>query len=293
MVTSEKRPVVDRMRTISMEGRFLCTLSDGAKAFVKISNLADARDQRLSRVAIEREKTCLQVLAELAVPEVLPLRKSQLPMAMRGGKTAFLAQSDAGKPVDHAGLSDEQLVAAWLFVTEQLVAFKRYQIIYTDLKCANVLAKKRPFQVRVVDFGCAAPAVNGSTLLPRIAGITRGFDPPEIAGGDAFEQFSEASCVYQLGMLLAHTLSGLNNDRATHKRSALRRAYAARLRALGAAELIDIVDRCLARDPADRPADYDAVLAMVQQVELSPAIRRQLARLRKPYGPALEELGLQ
>jgi len=275
---------------VSEEGKYLLPLRDGRVAFVKVSRSDQPWRRRQQREGWAREKTCLEVLSGLAIPSLIPLTPRQLPPSLRPAADAQLLaiQAQVGfEDLDRADLSPAQLVAAWLFVVEQLVAFRRHQVIYTDVKCNNVLARRRPFAVTLIDFDRATALVKGRRRLGTY-GYTAGFQAPETARGAGA---TERSLVFQAGILLPHILM----HTANHDLRAPRRGLA-RLRPilaeLGCDSLVPVVSRCVARRPQDRPRNYEEVLKAISRVPLGEEVRALRETLRRPYAARLAGVGL-
>ncbi|WP_229071318.1 serine/threonine-protein kinase [Actinoplanes sp. DH11] len=133
-------------------------------------------------------------------------------------------------------------------------------LVHRDIKLANVMVT--PTGAKVVDFGIAAvagPASPEDALLG-----TPAYLAPERLTGGAIEP---ASDMYALGVLLYRLLAGMapwSVETTTQMLSAHVYLEPAPLPALpGVPDVIaDLVDRCLAKNPADRPdaAEASAVL---------------------------------
>jgi len=161
-------------------------------------------------------------------------------------------------------------------------------IIHRDIKPANVLLARagdgrRPTP-KLVDFGLARPGADPGPAVTRdgIAVGTPSFMAPEQTGLDpALGRVGTAADIHALGGLLYWLLSGSAPFDAESTADSLRRAAAGEFRPLGAlvpgvpADLATIVDKCLARRPADR---YPSAVAMVEDLERFLAGRPILAR---------------
>ena len=269
------------------QGRYILELPNGTKAFVKASSSTQRRHIDGLRAALQREKICLRVLRGLAVPRLISLPTKSLPAYCRTPGMSYIAQSWEGEKIDHVPLTPLEALGAWLFLVEQLTAFRRHRILYTDVKCANVLVQRHPLRVVVIDFGTASPLEPGRFPL-RQYGFTRGFEAPECRAGKVP---TERSLVYPLGILLPHVLVGTTTVSIKSAHSGLDAASRI-LRRIGAADAADVVCACLADDPRRRPPNYEAVLKRLRSCVLPAGTTSVWRHLRDPYRRRLAKLGL-
>lgn len=278
------------LKIISCSARFLLTTRDGRRLFIKmdISDRAAAK-ARLRRTA-RRETTAMRVLAGLAVPRLAVVPEKEMPVLLSQGVGIALVEEMVGThPVSLLGLGPREKVAVWAFVAEQLAAFRRRSVLYSDIKADNVIAFRRPLRARIVDFDYALALVPGRRFLDRArVGITPGFDPPEVV---ARRPITEACLTYQLGMFMVSLLGGGNNRTLRHPRIGL--AACSRLvRRWGGADMARLVEDCLKPEPRSRPRDYEAVLTRLLACSPAPQTVAVWKKLRDPYAGALRELGL-
>ncbi|MCA9707636.1 MAG: serine/threonine protein kinase, partial [Myxococcales bacterium] len=139
-------------------------------------------------------------------------------------------------------------------------------VIHRDLKSENVMVVERAGSraVKVLDFGIAALRnVEGrpSTEVGRVMG-TPAYMAPEQAAGARVEA---AVDVYALGVLLHEVLTGvlpfasLGPEGMLLAKVSSPAPSVASVRGDLPAELVMLVDQCLAREPHQRPASADAV----------------------------------
>lgn len=257
-----------------------CTLrvraADAGNLFVKLENKSIGK--------LDREATCIEILKGLGVPAVVRLPRRALPTVFQQDNIRHIAFADAGTVIDKSGLSARQLLGAWMFIVEQLAAFRIHQIIYTDVKCANVVIKRRPNRVTIIDFGNACYLVGGKADLSRM-GVTPGALPPDLI-------YSEQSAVFQAGLLLPHILAKVDtrdlpgpSRNLTKFRRILRRA--------GAPEFENLIMRCLAANPARRPRNYIALHEEIRAIGGPPSAIEFYNDLRSSFAARLEDLGLR
>jgi serine/threonine-protein kinase len=184
----------------------------------------------------------------------------------------------------------------------QTLAFAHRQgVIHRDLKPANVMVGEFA-DVQVMDWGLAKErhaadvpvAVPYSDTAARDmtqAGVVMGtpaFIPPEQARGET-NGVDERSDVFGLGAILCFILTGKppfdGGDALTTVKLAAAGDTAAALERLdgcGAdAELVALAKRCLAANPADRPADAGAVAAAVVAYREGVAARLRAAEVAR------------
>lgn len=139
--------------------------------------------------------------------------------------------------------------ALWLLLAElaaQLRVVHEAKIVHRDLKPANVMLV-RECGVKLIDFGIARAA--DQAKLTRSGGGygTRGFTAPEQDAGDP--KVAAPADVYSLGALLLYAASG-HTPNVTPDIEPVRAVEP---------ELADVIESCLARDPAARPTAVDLV----------------------------------
>ena len=187
-----------------------------------------------------------------------------------------------------------------------------HRVIHRDLKPANVMVGAFG-EVQVMDWGLAkvlgeetpatagcscaaeetqawtqvspAPESGSYTQAGSLVG-TPAFIPPEQAGGE-IERVNERSDVFGLGAFLTVILTGkppyvgetFESVRVQAVRGKLEDCFA-RLDACGAEpELVALCKKCLAFEPADRPADAGAVAAAVAGLRAAADERARQAEL--------------
>lgn len=279
-----------RLEIITCASRFVLHMNDGRKIFVKANSSNHRMHKTRIRKDMDRERTCLEVLDGLAVPKLVRLTQAQLPRIISGGRTFFIAEEVAGdKPVYSMGLDIKERIAVWAFVAEQLAAFRRRFIVYSDIKCDNIMVRKNPLRIKIIDFDYIVPLVAGRKVLDRVRlGITPGFDPPEIA---TRKPLTEASLTYQLGMLMVSLMVRGNNRTLNDAKVGLVPVLK-KVTHLGGGDMAGIVADCLKPEPRLRPQNYEHVLRRLKAARIPAGVRDIWDRLRAPYAQSLENLGL-
>ncbi|MEZ4402152.1 MAG: serine/threonine-protein kinase [Kofleriaceae bacterium] len=169
-------------------------------------------------------------------------------------------------------------------VCDALAAAHRVGLIHRDLKPDNLMLVRRhadPDFVKVLDFGLAKVMEGTGEQALSMAALTQGgivFGTPDyMAPEQALGQPLDGRCdLYALGATLFEMLTGAPpfpresplEVLAAHVRDAPPRLAAVRP-GVELAPLERVVAACLAKQPADRPADADALGAMLAEAELA------------------------
>ena len=287
-MTAAKQP-----KRVYLKARLIISSGNGRRAFVKVYDSSLRHKKAQSRRLAERERVCLKVLAGLAVPKLVGLPKGELARAMGFEPTSFVAQAFVpGKPLHKAGMTPRELLGIWMFLAEHLVAVRRHQILYTDCKSSNVLVRRKPLKVTLIDFNYAT-AANADGIYPSsFFGFTAGFQAPEHG---LWASLTEQSVVYQFGMLLANSLAGLSNSSLRNAGKGGLDRLRTSLDKMGAAGLAELLGECLAASAGERPESYEAVLERIKLAVpdgVPPKSVRIWKTLRAPYADRLSEVGL-
>jgi hypothetical protein len=260
-------------------------------AFVKFFVSKSPGTRQRHRAGFDHERLCLRALQGLAVPRVVRLtRDERALLRLPDGVPALVLAMEylPGVPLGHGGHSFVQHLGGWLFVTEQLAAFREHGVLYADVKCNNIIASERPFRVHIVDFDAATAVVPGEPLV-RLRRYTLGMEAPEASRS---RLVTEAAVVYELGVLLFHILTDLDNRALRSQTDALARAQRLLVDA-GAAGLADLLAACVQDEPAQRPQHYGEVLGRARATALPPEVRAVWSQLRGPTREHLAALGFE
>jgi len=152
-------------------------------------------------------------------------------------------------------------------VAEGLAAAHAAGFVHRDVKPANVMLTGRG-DVKLMDFGIAAPeSGTGLTGTGMVMGTARYLAPEQAAG----EPATPASDVYALGVVLYELLTGAPPfDRESPVATAMAHVQeepppVASVRPDTPPWLAALVDSCLAKDPAHRPAGAAELAAALRQ----------------------------
>ena len=162
-------------------------------------------------------------------------------------------------------------------VAEALAHAHHQGVIHRDLKPSNLFLRAgEPGDVVVLDFGLARhtlPSLQGLTGSHTVLG-TPGYMAPEQASSQA--EILPAADIFSLGCVLYECLTGTPPFAAPHFAAALAKILFAEPRPLDALrpglppELQGLVNRMLAKDPQQRLADADALLAALSSLGAVP-----------------------
>ncbi len=227
-------------------------------------------DDAAMRARFEREA---RITARLQHPSTVAIIEAGL---WPGGEPFFAMNLVVGEPLERviAGCRTFEarlgLIPNVIAAADALAYAHDRRIIHRDLKPANVLIG-RFGQTIVVDWGLAkdltsavdelASAARPSrNALETVVGTVMGtpaYMPPEQAKGDPVDERAD---VYALGAMLYHVLSGLPPYRGTSADAVLDAVLAGPPRSVASLEsaippeLVTIVEKAMARDPAQRYA---------------------------------------
>ena len=167
-------------------------------------------------------------------------------------------------------------------LAEGLAAIHAAGVVHRDLKPSNVLlAADGP---RIIDFGISRAA--GATVMTEAGLIvgSPGFMSPEQADG---QPVGPASDVFSLGTLLAYAASGDEPFGTGHPQALLYRVVHGSPGLDGVpASLRPVVERCMSKDPAQRPTSRGLLALLVSPASDAPAWSAWWAGLSHGSAPA-------
>jgi len=271
-------------------------LLDGVVAEGGHGRILRAQDLHLERVVALKEPISpasstedrflreARITARLQHPSIVPVYEAG---RWPGGEPFYAMKLVSGRSLAHLiesmGSLDERLAALphVLAVAEAMAYAHSQRVIHRDLKPSNILVGEFGETV-VIDWGLAkeldtpdtAPPPESlrptspqpeHTQLGTILG-TPAYMPPEQAAGRPVDERAD---VYSLGVILYHLLAGRSPYSDTTSREVLERVLTeaptplAQLQPRLTQELLDIVSRAMARDPAQR---YPTALELAEDL---------------------------
>jgi hypothetical protein len=185
--------------------------------------------------------------------------------------TAYVSGPSLSEAVrDRGPLSAASLLALAAGLAKSLSAIHAAGVIHGDLKPSNVLlALDGP---RVIDFGISQAAEAAPLARSGLVVGTPSFMSPEQAAGQAVGPRSD---VFSLGAVLAFAATGRKPFGSGPAAAVLERVVRGAPGLQGAPpEVLPLIERCLAKDPAGRPA-ADGLLHEVTAVQatLAPPVQ--------------------
>ncbi|MFF5364964.1 serine/threonine-protein kinase [Streptomyces scabiei] len=190
-----------------------------------------------------------------------------------GGAQPWLATAYVPGPSLHAAVAEHgalplnSVLLLLAGVAEALSVIHGAGIVHRDLKPSNVLlAADGP---RVIDFGIARAADATALTGTGVSIGTPAFMSPEQAAG---KPVTPASDIFALGQVAAFAArgSGAYGDGPSH--AVLYRIVHEEPDLSGLADELRFIERCLAKDPADRPSPAE-VVALCQEASPTPLVQ--------------------
>ncbi len=275
--------LVGRLGGGGMGQVFLGLSAGGRPVAVKVIRAGLAADLEF-RVRFAREVAAARRVSGLFTALVVDADvEGQVPWLA----TAYVAGPSLSEAVTGGGpMPAGPALALAAGLAESLSAIHAAGVVHCDLKPSNVLLS--PDGPRVIDFGISRAA--GATSVPG-AGLvvgSPGFMSPEQAMG---EEIGPPSDIFSLGAVLTFAATGSGPfGRGSRPELAYRLVYGPPDLGRLPAGLRSLVERCLAKDPGQRPA-ADEVLAAANAGQPVPGwlpgtAQAAFAPLAGPPGPA-------
>ena len=241
-------------------GRVFLGVSPGGRPVAVKVIRADLAADAGFRTRFRRE---IAVAREVSGPFTAPVINAGLDGPVPWLATAYVAGPSLADAVrDHGPLPVTSVLRLAAGLAEGLGAIHAAGVVHRDLKPANVLlAEDGP---RLIDFGIAAGTEASALTRTGLVVGSPGFMSPEQAEG---REVGPPSDIFSLGAVLAYAATGAGPFgggstpalvyRVVHSPASLDHVPA---------EVRPLIERCLAKDPARRPAARDllAETAVVQ-----------------------------
>ncbi len=271
--------LVGRLGGGGMGQVFLGLSAGGRPVAVKVIRAGLAADLEF-RVRFAREVAAARRVSGLFTAQVVDADvEGQVPWLA----TAYVAGPSLSEAVTGGGpMPAGPALALAAGLAESLSAIHAAGVVHCDLKPSNVLLS--PDGPRVIDFGISRAA--GATSVPGVGLVvgSPGFMSPEQAMG---EEIGPPSDIFSLGAVLTFAATGGGPfGRGSSPELAYRLVYGPPDLGALPAGLRPLVERCLAKDPGQRPT-ADEVLAAANAGQPVPGWLPGTARaaLTPPAGP--------
>ncbi|HUP62796.1 MAG TPA: protein kinase [Thermoanaerobaculia bacterium] len=230
--------------------------------------------------ALERFRREARAVAALSHPNILAIFDVGSEKGIHYAVTELLEGETLRARLGRGSFSPQDALQLLLEIADGVAAAHARTIVHRDLKPENIFITSTG-RVKVLDFGLArgASAVvdarlafGDTEIMPTQPGVVMGtigyLSPEQLAAHTP----TPASDVFALGCILFEMVSGhvpFDRPSSAHAMVALMHDPAPRLQLTGEAMLRDVdalVQRCLAKDPADRFADAGALAAAIRAV---------------------------
>lgn len=222
----------------------------------------DAKLRQIRLANFQREASLLATLTHSAIPRIYDYFEQQgtiyLVLELIHGEDLETLLSQHGTPFEQIRLID------WAISLCSVVAYLHNQqpepIIFRDLKPSNIMIRAEDSSLMLVDFGIArtfAPQQKGTMIG------TEGYAPPEQYKGIA----DARGDIYALGATLHHLATGSDPRSETPFTFAQRPPR--KLNPALAPALEELILRCVAYSPSERPQTADEVRTTLEGIKHS------------------------
>lgn len=249
---------------------------DGSAVAVKILNQQFSRDPTF-RQRFEREAHVATLLKSPYTVQTFAFGREQ---GLYYLVMEFVEGDSVEKKLARGPLPLDEAMEIATDAARALEAAASHKIVHRDLKPSNIIVSPDG-AAKLVDFGIAGQA-NVQDAGGHFIGTVQ-YAPPEQQGG----QVSERTDIYALGATLFHMLAGrppytgrTNDDiLAQHKMA----PFPAPLLALQPEAVVDVIRRCMQKDPEDRYASASDLAAALDRV------RMRIVQVRAQTAPVLSD----
>lgn len=258
------------------------------KVFVKFTDIQLPKNRPDLKGLWRVERTALKVLEGLAVPERMDLPKAILRQMVDSPSLHFVTQRFIEGSTPHRlRLSLQQAIAIWAFVIEQLVAFRRRQILYVDVKSQNIVGTAKPLRMTIVDFDRVVVVSPRGIYKTSELSLTPGWAAPEHT---RTTHLSEQTLVFPVGILLLNMVYPIASSVNMLGPDGYLAKLTERLKTGSMPGLAQLLGECLDQNATRRPKDYEALWKRVRvllETELPRSVLNNWRALREPYLDAL------
>jgi len=284
---SNKKVAVKLLADSGQRLRYKMTWKDGSKLVLKVN----IGKNPMLKNFLDREQVALEVLKGLAVPERASLKRNDiakiLSLSKNQKKFSYVAMEWVSWPhCWERNLTPDEALGVWVWALEQMCAFRRKGVLYSDIKAVHLLVSEDFTQAKIIDFDTCL-MVEPEGLYPiDLLQFTPQFSAPEFC---FLAEHSERILTYQMGILLGGLLVvGLDNARLNVESLEMMKS---KFQKSNNTAVTKVFEACISHDPNLRPGDLEDLFAQVLKAGLSPATIRIWDQLRSPYLKKLLKLG--
>ncbi|SDL74523.1 serine/threonine-protein kinase [Nonomuraea jiangxiensis] len=238
---------------------YLADAPDGTRVALKVIHAEVGSE---ARRLFEREFAVLRRVSSFCTAQVLDADVTADPPYIVSEYVA--GPSLHAFVAEHGPITGAELDRLAVATATALIAIHRAGIVHRDFKPQNVLlGRDGP---RVIDFGIARFLQDGAAVASAHVGTPRYMAPEQILG----ERFGPAADIFAWGATLVHAATGRSPFEAGSLPAVLYRVLH-EPPDLGSlpGHLRSLVERCLSKDPADRPTASELPLS-IMDVGLGP-----------------------
>lgn len=226
-------------------------------------------------VNIERFRREIQLAAQLQHAHIVPVLTTGVVDELLYYTMPYVSGETLRSRIAREGaLPVREAIRTWRDILDALAYAHARGVIHRDIKPENVLLADR--NALVADFGIAravAVAAGGAySTEPGLAIGTPMYMAPEQACGEP--DVDHRADIYSAGLVMYEMLNGQPPFHDLSSRALIvahtTREPAAIERADAPTQLIDLVRRCIAKEPAARPSSADAILAELERIPAIP-----------------------
>lgn len=238
-------------------------LEDKQRVVLKVLTIEEAKS---SAVLLKRFAQELNILADLDHPNLIKVLDHGVTPNYAWYATEFMARGDLAKRIAQEKLNPQQIKNYILLIASGLLALHRKGIVHRDIKPSNILFTDDDTLV-IADLGIAKDLAcdDAFTIQGDVLGTPYYMSLEQINGTPV----DKRSDIYSLGVVLYELLTG---DRPFTGESIMEVIYKHTSHSL--APLPDtveswqpVIDKMLARNPADRYQDLEQFIAAVNDIK--------------------------
>ena len=222
--------------------------------------------------------------ARLAHPHIIPIHAVETHGDLACFVMSYVPGRTVAEVVEQEGPLPPGVVARLIQEVAWALAYAHQQgVVHRDVKPDNILLERGSGRALVMDFGIAHVARDTPITPPDQRFGTARYASPELAGGEPADGRSD---LYSLGVTAYFALTGRTPFEGDHASALLVQHLTAppppvaSLRPGTPAALAQAIDRCLAKDPADRYPDGESLAAALDvagTVRSTPPLLSRLA----------------